>query len=334
MFDTREAAFAVSIVRQAAAMGRRIRSGMSVMKLTKGDLSPVTVADFAIQALVARAFEQQFPSDPLVAEERSSELRTSEAVLDAVTHFVAEAAPEANPDRVCRWIDRGAGGTPAGRFWTLDPIDGTKGYLRGGQYAVALALLVGGTVEFGVLGCPNLDKGLQPLVQPAAQDSGIIAIAQRGRGAAYTSLAEGGDFKPLRVSPCRDVSAARLMRSHEAGHTNVAQLDAFVRAMGIEAAPVLMDSQAKYAVLAAGNAELLVRFLSPDAPDYREKIWDHAAGSIVIEEAGGRVTDLDGHPLDFTAGRALRRNRGLLVSNGPVHETALQAIAHVERGEA
>ena len=93
-----------------------------------------------------------------------------------------------------------------------------------------------------------------------------------------------------------------------------------------------MDSMAKYAVLGAGNGELLVRLLSPKRPDYREKIWDQAAGSIIVEEAGGRITDLAGRPLDFTQGRTLANNRGILTSNGRLHEAALEAVAQVAGG--
>ena len=141
----------------------------------------------------------------------------------------------------------------------------------------------------------------------------------------------GGAFARLRVSACREPSSARLLRSHEAAHTNVARIDAFVRAMGMESPPVLMDSQAKYAVLSAGHAEVLLRFLSPDAPNYREKIWDQAAGTLVIEEAGGRVTDLDGLKLDFSTGRTLCDNRGIAASNGPLHDAVLEAVARVDK---
>jgi 3'(2'), 5'-bisphosphate nucleotidase len=61
-------------------------------------------------------------------------------------------------------------------------------------------------------------------------------------------------------------------------------------------------------------------------PNYREKIWDQAAGSIVIEEAGGRITDLKGKALDFTAGRTLTNNRGILASNAHLHTLALNAL--------
>jgi 3'(2'), 5'-bisphosphate nucleotidase len=87
-----------------------------------------------------------------------------------------------------------------------------------------------------------------------------------------------------------------------------------------------MDSQAKYAILASGKGDLIIRLLSPEQPDYREKIWDQAAGSIIIEEAGGRVTDLDGNPFDFTTGRSLLNNRGVVASNGAYHPLALQTL--------
>ncbi len=87
-----------------------------------------------------------------------------------------------------------------------------------------------------------------------------------------------------------------------------------------------MDSQAKYAVLAAGEGDVLLRLISPSRPDYREKIWDQAAGSIVIEEAGGRITDLDGKPLDFSHGRTLAKNRGILATNGHLHDAVLARL--------
>ena len=109
----------------------------------------------------------------------------------------------------------------------------------------------------------------------------------------------------------------------------MSQIDEVAGRLQVQAAPVLMDSQAKYAVLACGEAELLFRLLSPSRPDYREKIWDQAAGSLVVEEAGGRVSDLDGQHLDFSRGRTLAANRGIAASNGRLHDEALQALRAV-----
>ena len=300
---------------------------MAIANLTKSDLSPVTVADFAVQALAAHALEQAFPGEPLVAEETSQELRENDEVMDAVVQFVATATPEADRDAVCDWIDRGAG-SPAGRYWVMDPVDGTKGYLRGGQYAIALARMRDGQVELGVFGCPNLGAGCVP----ESCGGGVLVVAARGEGAWHTPLNEDAGFEPMHVSDCTDAAHARMLRSYEASHTNAQQVDEVARALGLEAEPVLMDSMAKYAVLGAGNGELLVRLLSPKRPDYREKIWDQAAGSIIVEEAGGRITDLAGRPLDFAQGRTLANNRGILASNGRLHEAALKAVAQVAGG--
>ena len=82
-------------------------------------------------------------------------------------------------------------------------------------------------------------------------------------------------------------------------------------------------------LLAAGKGDLMLRLLSPSAPDYREKIWDQAAGSIMVEEAGGHITDLFGVPLDFTTGKLLTKNFGVLASNGRLHQKALAALSEI-----
>jgi 3'(2'), 5'-bisphosphate nucleotidase len=249
----------------------------------------------------------------------------SAALLEEVTQYVSRFLPQSTADDICRWIDYGAS-APASRFWVLDPIDGTKGFLRSDQYAVALALVVDGQVQLGLLGCPNLADAYRPDLE----GPGSLIIAARGQGTWTTPLAEPGSFERLRVSQRSFPPDARLLRSFESGHTNVSQIDLFAQAMGIQAEPVRMDSQAKYAVLASGKGELLLRLLSPAKPDYREKIWDQAAGSIVVEEAGGMITDLHGKLLDFTVGRTLAHNRGILASNTLLHTAALDALRAIE----
>ena len=321
-----EIAFAIQTVRQASLLVRQVQAELVSAALTKDDRSPVTVADFASQALVGHLLAEAFPDDPLVAEEDSAVLRHPDAshTLERVTHFVRSLLPQATPDLTCAWIDHGRAES-ARRFWTLDPIDGTKGFLRGDQYAVALALVLAGKVQIGVLGCPNLRHASQPdLAGP-----GSLVVAARGQGTWTTPLAVPGEFERLSVSPQSQASQARLLRSFESGHTNASQIDTFAQALGLQAAPLLMDSQAKYAVLAAGEGELLLRLLSPSRLDYREKIWDQAAGSLILEEAGGRISDLDGKPLDFSTGRTLRENRGILASNGLLHAAALQVLKDI-----
>ncbi len=324
--ETHETATALHAVRMATLLARQVQSDLVSPALTKDDRSPVTVADFASQALVGKLLADKFPDDPLVAEEDSSALRSQpgEATLQQVTHFVEGVISQADPQSVCAWIDRGRA-EPAARFWTLDPVDGTKGFLRGEQYAIALALIVAGKVQIAVLGCPNLVDAYRPDLE----GEGSLLIAVRGQGAWVTPLLGRENFDRLHVSNRSDPRQARLLRSVESGHTNVDKIDEFARALGVEVEPVLMDSQAKYAILASGKGDLILRLLSPTRPNYREKIWDQAGGSLVLEEAGGRISDLDGKALDFTAGRSLIHNRGVLASNGWLHSAALEALKRI-----
>jgi 3'(2'), 5'-bisphosphate nucleotidase len=156
---------AIRAVRNAARLCRAVGSQIRPEMFDKKDKSPVTVADFGSQALICRALAEAFPDDPIIAEEDSAELRRAEnaAILDRVVEHVRaiEPAKDPSPDEVCGWIDRGATGEYRGRFWTVDPIDGTKGFLRGEQYAVALALVVDGQVVVAGLACPNLDFSMR-----------------------------------------------------------------------------------------------------------------------------------------------------------------------------
>lgn len=323
-----EIAFMNGVLREAAALARAIQAASAAHSLTKGDYSPVTVADFAVQAVAARRLREAFPGTVLVAEERAARLREAEQadMLEVIAAFVARVIPGATGAAVCDWIDEGAG-APGENFWTLDPIDGTKGYRRGGQYAIALARIQNGRVVCGGLACPVLAEN----GDAETMGDGKVLLAARGQGAWQAPLSTpGAAFTPLRVSSCADPSLARVMRSYESGHTNVEALEALVTSLSIpQDQCVRMDSQAKYACMAAGGAELLFRLLSPAQPEYRECIWDQAAGSIVVEEAGGRVTDLRGAPLDFSRGVKLAVNIGVFASNGRLHEAGLAALNNV-----
>lgn len=323
-FESAETKFAMAATAEAAMFAKHIQQRMVSPALTKGDRSPVTVADFAVQALVAKRLQDQFPAAVLVGEEDATALRKPEEdhTLDQITTFLQEKFTEVTLPQTCEWIDRG-GADPTETFWTLDPIDGTKGFLRGDQYVVAFALLVAGEVEIGVLGCSQL----KPDGTKAGEgEFGSLVVAVRGHGAKVAPLNDLTQLSDIKASEISTGAEIRLLGSYESGHTNHESMDHFRSRLGIERDVVRMDSQAKYALVAFGQGELLVRFLSPDRPNYREKIWDHAAGMLIVHEAGGSATDLDGKALDFHQGRALSNNRGVLVSNGKVHEAAVSAV--------
>ncbi len=316
-----EVRFALDAVEKASMLAATVQSSLNHRSLVKKDRSPVTVADLAVQALIARMLQSVFPEDSLVAEEEASEVNSplGSQLLESAAGAVRAFLPDASAGDARRWVSWGENPPRRDRFWTLDPIDGTKGFLRGEQYAVALSLLVDSRPRIGVLGCPKLRLDGQ---------EGVLAIAVEGQGA-WTTPLHRRNYRRLQVSGTSRAEDARVLRSVEAGHTDSKGFDRFLRHFGTSRPPMLMDSQTKYAFLAAGQGDLLLRMVSPARPGYREKIWDHAAGALIVEEAGGRVTDLHGSPLDFSQGRRLEKNVGVAASNGALHETALDALASI-----
>ena len=288
----------------------------------KDDRSPVTVADFGSQALICRALAEAFPDDPIVGEEDAAMLRADDDVREKVVRGVQAEVEGAQESDVLVWIDRGNADGHSGRFWTLDPIDGTKGFVRGDQYALALALIVDGEVEVGVLGLPNFAP-----VAEAAQVKGLLLGAERGQGAAgYAAYEEDPAPTALTASTTGDPAAARFCESVEAAHSSHDAAQAVASALGITQEPLRVDSQAKYAMVARGDAEIYLRL---PRGDYVENIWDHAAGMLLVEEAGGTVTDLAGKPLNFSRGAKLSENRGIVATNGRFHEQVIEAVGTV-----
>ena len=318
-----ELAVAIEAVRRAAGVCRTVQHQMvDADTLEKKDRSPVTVADFASQAIVCALLAEAFPDDPVVGEEDSAELRKDDqaAIRQSVVSHTCDGLGElVDAPQVMSWIDRGGSAGDGGRYWTVDPIDGTKGFLRGKQYAVALALLEDGHVVLGVLGCPNL---------PFGDDTGLLLAAASGCGA--RALALDGTWEqgqPIHVSDTADPAGARFCESVESGHSNQSDSARIAEKLGITRQPLRIDSQAKYATVAQGQAQIYLRL--PTRADYRECIWDHAAGMIAVEQAGGRITDVDGKALDFTHGRRLEANRGIIGTNGPIHGAVLDVVADV-----
>jgi 3'(2'), 5'-bisphosphate nucleotidase len=291
----------------------------------KEDGSPVTVADFGGQAVVSAHLLASFPDIPLVSEEDSKPLRQKEnaRLKQAVSDYAQRISPDLSDSRVLGAIDRGAGqGGSKGQFWTLDPIDGTKGFLRGDQYAVALALIEDGRVVLGVLGCPNLPLNSNQPQGPR----GALFVAVGGQGAVMGSLDESAE-KKIHVTDLEDPAHAVFCESFESAHSSHDDSFRVAELLGTKNPPIRMDSQSKYGILARGDAAIYLRL--PTQKSYVELIWDHAAGSIIVTEAGGKVTDVHGSPLDFSAGRRLSRNSGVIASNGKFHDRIVEAVRSV-----
>ncbi|KAB5583260.1 hypothetical protein GE09DRAFT_1167294 [Coniochaeta sp. 2T2.1] len=337
-------------VQRASLLTRRVFLDSAKGTVSKSDASPVTVGDFGAQALIIAALKHNFPSDEIVAEEEGDKLREDDGLAERIWELVKgtklddeEAENKVlgggvqSKEKMIELIDMGnSKGGRSGRIWAIDPIDGTKGFLRGGQYAVCLGLMVDGDVKVGVLGCPNLPvDDAAPLsadVGAGGSDEegrGVIFSAVLGEGATSRPLTRGGlaEGKAIAMKPVTELSSASFCESVEAGHSNQGDSAKIAKGLGITKPSVRMDSQAKYGSIARGAGDIYLRL--PVSKTYVEKIWDHAAGDLIVREAGGEVTDVLGRRLDFGYGRTLAENKGVIAAPKAVHGEVLKVVQEV-----
>ncbi|KAH7927500.1 3(2),5-bisphosphate nucleotidase HAL2 [Leucogyrophana mollusca] len=335
---------AISAVRRACLLTSSVFNKLVKNEtLTKEDKSPVTVGDYAAQAVVNIILKRAFPDDPIVGEEDADDLKKDPALTKRVVELANEAlqadlglgemaewgigpGPEKSAEELLGAIDQGNHvGGPLGRMWTLDPIDGTKGFLRGGQYAVCLALIIDGHVELGVIGCPNLPYDPSDPEGPR----GCIFVAVRGQGAQQMTLS-GANPAPVTI-PEIAPGALNFLESVEAAHSDHSFNNRVSTSLNISRAPTRMDSQAKYCCLARGDGGVYLRM--PTKAGYKEKIWDHASGNVLVEEAGGIVTDSRGLALNFGLGKTLGDNYGVIAARSDVHKKVLEAVQQARAAE-
>ncbi|KAG0303369.1 hypothetical protein BGZ98_006756 [Dissophora globulifera] len=322
-----ERAVAIHAVLAASKVCQRVFTKLvNGETVTKKDKSPVTIADYSAQAVVNTFLNSSFPSDPIVGEEDSKDLRGDagrlmrEKVLELANSGLDTPLTEQS---ILETIDRGTyGGGAKGRMWALDPIDGTKGFLRGEQFAVCLALIIDGQVQVGVMGCPNLP------VDAKNQDGekGCLFITVKGQGAFQRNFSSTTEV-PISMSDIQSLTDASFCESVESGHSNQSEAAKIAQLLGITKAPVRMDSQCKYCSISRGDAEVYLRL--PVSATYEEKIWDHASGSLLVAEAGGIVSDVYGRPLDFSHGRTLATNSGVVAAHAKIHAKVIEAVQKV-----
>ena len=313
-----EITVAIEAVRRASKLTLNVLTMFDATMLTKQDKSPVTIADFGSQALICKTLKEKFPNDPVIGEESSTVLQEPDNIdtLNQVVKCVSKLAQVGSTQEVCNWIDHGSANYYSERFWTLDPIDGTKGFIRGDQYAVALALVVSGHPVAAIVGCPKLNNGI---IFVSTIDCGTFKLPLNG----YAMAGE----QRVYVNDETDTTKIRYCESVELAHTSHSLSAQLFEKLGGTNKPIKMDSMAKYGIVASGDAEVYLRM---PREGYVEKIWDHAPGQAIIEAAGGKVSDLDGKPLDYTCGRGFENNRGVIATNGLLHSDVLRAIEKLD----
>jgi 3'(2'), 5'-bisphosphate nucleotidase len=194
----RELQTAIAAIQLSASLSQTVLSAEDKGVIEKDDLSPVTVADFAIQALLTCTIHKAFPHDAFVGEEQAGELRSNPVLLERVWGLLQRAdsgyadvhcSVPATREEMCDMIDWSGLGAPGrgatDRVWVFDPIDGTKAFIRGEMYAINVALLVGDKQVLGVVGCPRLSMHAEGPVTDRTLDPaglGCVLFAVKGHG--------------------------------------------------------------------------------------------------------------------------------------------------------
>lgn len=375
---------AISVVRKACRIATLLQPYTSTDKninaTIKSDASPVTIADFAIQAIVLNLLskDERLSNDVFIAEESSTNLQDdlSDEIMKAFQECsliddigsieelrtsIDLGQTYKDDGKLKSWV---VGEKDISRRWCLDPIDGTRGFLRGkregGQYCIALALVQDGIPVLGILACPNLPTDAYDNNYEWGDDE-TLDNNHESRGCIFVATKGGGTYQlNLHVKPgSKDSSlqfAKRVVATASEGSgaitTSLARfcigVELYSDAGGIvpciakhihgrldDRGGILyarrMDSQVKYGVLARGGAEIMTRLPSKS---YVEWIWDHAAGKIILEEAGGLQTDTNGKQIDYGLGAKMSSEvHGILNTSGGVfHECLLRAYKEIESG--
>ncbi len=322
---------ALEAVALASQLSARLQGRIGNFVEFKSDASPVTLADLAVQTVTLKVLMSRLGPIRFVGEEDAIQVRADRDLAEAVASAVSECLrTDLSVTEVVEVLSRPQYlevESTDHDYWILDPIDGTKGYLRGDQFAIALALVRGGSVEFGVLGCPQL----RSLVRG---ERGVVYAANRSAGSVCYSaqeiLSEGVEAAssvPISVSNRSQLDELRVAESYEPSHARHDRSAILADHLGLRNPPLRMDGQGKYAAVAEAQADLYMRFCRGEKT--HEKLWDHAAGTIVVEQAGGRVTDLFGQPLEIRGTSEITFQGGVLVTNGIVHDEIVNQLSEL-----
>ncbi len=294
----KELNFAVKLVHKATEITEWFRK-YGFKSFLKSDQSPVTLADFASQLYIISKLKQYFPNDEIIAEEENFEFIDLKA-----ENLIKRCFNELNFEKL-KIIKEiiGFKGKSSERQWTIDPIDGTKGYQKGLSYAVGIGFMVKSTPRVCAIAVPNYNEKLLAI---------FSAEENQGAQASY----DDKDFKLIRVNQNEVIQNIRLCHSL---HYDQPWVLNFAKKIGIKHF-IQIDSMAKFCMVAEGTADLYIKPLDEN----HSFTWDFMPGDLIVREAGGEVTDLNGAPLKFNNKMCLWTAPGIIASNGILQKKILE----------
>jgi 3'(2'), 5'-bisphosphate nucleotidase len=378
---TAELRLATSAARQAASISRTVLSqhleaaksqidvdgrGVDIAHEEKQDHSPVTVADFAVQALLAASVQAAFPGDNLIGEETADMLRQDHSLREKVWELLngLDSTQEAeerlwriprDADHMCDLIDYCGNGVPPSsaeegeasqrkRTWVFDPIDGTQAFIHGQMYAVNMALLDGSARQLlSVVAVPmlNADTQAPALMSDDTVDAsgkGALLWAIHGQGAWVQPLLDHGMTPPRRLEVLSDTLKPDDLRfvTFYKSNTNTSGLDHVHAAVAKRLGAMypgcdLLAWVARWVSLAMGLSNMTVWIYKKQSRI--GKIWDHAGAMLLFEEVGGLITDVNGKPIDLGAGKMMTQNFGFVAAPRSLHPQVLKVVQEELRAD-
>ncbi|MBF0107143.1 MAG: hypothetical protein HQM16_17675 [Deltaproteobacteria bacterium] len=355
-----EASFALSTMPSLARLAEDIRRAGAIRQIQKSDHSIVTTADIAVDADFIGRVERAFPSDTVLSEESADCFDKDPQMAGVVAQFLQINHHGLTPSDVVSRVKKGETETLSNRTWVLDPIDKTHAFISGGIYAINLSFFNKGEIELALIAYPNLKQipGYPP------SNAGVMILAIKDYGAYYLPIdfnddlmsgnfkvdrarvhtSQNGGIQPrhsqvsnlslaqrIKVSAVTDPRQARflspkgLFEWDKMSAYDIALLKGLCQTLPPEEQHLFMGLLDRYRSLGMGIGDALV---SPS--HWTLPLWDHAAGVFMVQEAGGRVTDMFGDPVDLKAGRMIPQ-KGILASNGVMHDKLLNAIASAKK---
>jgi HAL2 family 3'(2'),5'-bisphosphate nucleotidase len=294
----KELKIAINIVRNSSLITEWFRK-KGFESFSKSDESPVTLADFAVQIYAISQLKDYYPDDEIIAEEENIDFINNKA-----EDLINQCFNELDLQKIKNLKENiRFRGKTSERQWTVDPIDGTIGYQKGLSYAVGIGFMVKSIPKMCAIAVPNYNK--KPLA---------LFIAEERQGAQVTY--NNKNFTSIRVSSNESIENLRLCHSL---HYDQPWVLNFAKKIGIKNF-IQIDSMAKFCMVAEGIADLYLKPLDL----LHSFTWDFMPGDLIVKEAGGIVSDLNGQKLTFKKEKCLWTAPGIIASNGILHEKILE----------
>ncbi len=271
----------------------------------KEDKSPITLADYASQLFIVKKLKEKFPNDQIIAEESyNSHININVQKIIKMCYRSLELDLIEDIERILNYR-----GPYSPRQWTVDPIDGTKGFQKNLSYAIGIGFMNNSELIAAAIGVPNYNEKGRALF-----------IAEKNQGARVSYGEE--DFIPINVSDKKNIKKAKMCHSL---HYDEPWVMEFAEIVGISNY-IQMDSMAKFCMVADGTADLYIKPMNEN----RSFSWDFLPGVLIVNEAGGIVSDLKGNNIKFNNEKCIISAPGLVASNGILHEEILKYLKGID----